>query len=175
LILITNVAENLLAMRTGRMSDVGLRAWFLPMLAAVSFLQPVADPQPAAGVVRTTTRLVQISVIATDKKGEPVADLTPDDFVVLDNDRPQKIQIFRKETNQPPANPRPPLPPDTYTNRIHETGSATQNVTMLLFDGLNSEVNDQAYARQQAIKFLQQIQPHDRLAIYTLGRSLHVL
>jgi VWFA-related protein len=171
-------------MRTGRMSDVGLRAWFLPMLAAVSFLsvrllpalqQPVADPQPATGVVRTTTRLVQISVIATDKKGEPVADLTPDDFVVLDNDRPQKIQIFHKETNQPPANPRPALPPDTYTNRIHETGSATPNVTMLLLDGLNTEVNDQAYARQQAIKFLQQIQPHDRLAIYTLARDLHVL
>jgi len=164
------------------MSDVGLRAWALPMLATVSLLsvrllparqQPVADPQPAAGVVRTTTRLVQISVIATDKMGEPAADLTPADFLVLDNDRPQKIQIFQKETNQPPANPRRPLPPDTYTNRIHETGGP--NVTMLLLDGLNTEVNDQAYARQQAIKFLQQIHPHDRLAIYTLARDLHVL
>ena len=152
------------------------------MLATVSLLsvrllparqQPVADPQPAAGVVRTTTRLVQISVIATDKMGEPAADLTPADFLVLDNDRPQKIQIFQKETNQPPANPRRPLPPDTYTNRIHETGGP--NVTMLLLDGLNTEVNDQAYARQQAIKFLQQIHPHDRLAIYTLARDLHVL
>ena len=154
------------------------------MLATVAFLSvrllpagqhPVADPQPAAGVVRTTTRLVQISVIATDKMGEPVADLTPADFLVLDNERPQKIQIFQKETNQPPANPRRPLPPDTYTNRIHETGGATPNVTMLLLDGLNTEVNDQAYARQQAIKFLQQIHPHDRLAIYTLARDLHVL
>src|SRR5208283_509973 len=169
-------------MRTWRMSDVGLRAWALPMLATVSLLsvrllparqQPVADPQPAAGVVRTTTRLVQISVIATDKMGEPAADLTPADFLVLDNARPQKIQIFQKETNQPPANPRRPLPPDTYTNRIHETGGP--NVTMLLLDGLNTEVNDQAYARQQAIKFLQQIHPHDRLAIYTLARDLHVL
>jgi hypothetical protein len=133
-----------------------------------------APQQPAAALVRTTTRLVQLSVIATDKKGEPVEDLTAADFVVLDNGRPQKIQIFQKETNQPPANPSRPLPPDTYTNQIREITSAPPSVTMLLLDGLNTEINDQAYARQQAIKFLQQIQPHDRLAVYTLARDLPV-
>lgn len=61
-------------MRTGSMS-VGLRAWVFPMLVAVSQLPGLlfsAPQQPAAALVRTTTRLVQLSVIATDNKGEPV-------------------------------------------------------------------------------------------------------
>ncbi|MGB9431994.1 MAG: VWA domain-containing protein, partial [Candidatus Acidiferrum sp.] len=142
-----------------------------------------AHPQPSAGqqknqppsatLIRTTTHLVQISVIARDKKGEPVGDLTAADFVVLDNGHPEKIQIFQKETNQPPAKPAPPLPPDTYTNQIR--GGVPPSVTMVLLDGLNTEITDQSFARQQTIKFLQQIQPQDRLAIYTLGRDLHVL
>ncbi len=170
-------------MRTGGM-PVWPRAWVLPMLAALSMQLGLGFPsdqgsaagqQGGTGIVRTTTRLVQISVIATDKKDEPIEDLTPADLVVLDDGQPQKLQFFQKETNQPPTNPPHRLPPDMYTNRVHEAGIVPASVTMLLLDGLNTEVTDQAYARQQAIKFLQEIQPHDRLAIYTLGRTLHVL
>jgi VWFA-related protein len=141
--------------------------------------RPVAGQQqsapPAAGLVRTTTRLVQISVIATDKKGEPVGDLTRADFVVLDNGRPQEIQIFQRETNQRPVNPSLRLPPDTYTNQIHKAGNIPPSVTMLLLDGLNTGISDQAYSRQQVIKFLLQIHANDCLAIFTLGRDLHIL
>jgi hypothetical protein len=38
--------------------------------------------QPAAPVIRTTTRVVQVSVVATDKKGTPVDGLTAADFVL---------------------------------------------------------------------------------------------
>lgn len=130
---------------------------------------------PAGALVRTTTRLVQISVIARDKKGEPVEDLTAADFVVLDNGHSQKIQIFRKETNELPTKLPAALPPDTYTNQFQQSGTVAASVTILLLDGLNTEITDQAFARQQVIKFLQQIQPGDRLAIYTLGRNLRVL
>jgi VWFA-related protein len=46
---------------------------------------------------------------------------------------------------------------------------------VILLDGLNTSFTDQAYARQQVIKFLMQIQPQDRLALYTLGSKLRVL
>ena len=175
-----------MAMRTGRMS-IRLRTWIvstlllLSSLSAPTFLQPLSgapqdrDKQPATPVLRTITRLVQLNVIATDKKGEPVADLTAADFVVLDNGRPQTIKFFRKETDQPPANSPHPLPPDTYTNQIRQTASVPASVTILLLDGLNTNISDQAYARQQAIKFLEQIHPQDRLAVFTLARDLHVL
>jgi hypothetical protein len=116
---------------------VGLRTWIVPLAGRLGPAKerPVAGQRqsapPAAGLVRTTTRLVQISVIVTDKKGELLEDLTRADFVVLDNGRPQEIQIFQRETNQRPANPSFRLPPDTYTNQIHKAGKLPPSVTML--------------------------------------------
>ena len=156
-------------------------------LAAFSFLaahlraHPRQSQQPAASTIqsqrpiRTTTRLVQLSVIASDKNGAPVADLTASDFTVLDNGHPVKIEIFRRETAQTPTAALRPLPPDTYSNQLRITSPVPSNITILLLDGLNTPVTDQAYARQQILKFLQNIQPVDRLAVYTLGRELHIL
>ena len=102
----------------------------------------LASPQQtqpsSAGLLRTTTNLVQLSVIATDKKGQPVEELTTDDFVVLDNGHPQNIAIFRKERNQLPVHAPAPLPPDTCTNQFSATGNVPASVTMLLLDGLNT-------------------------------------
>ena len=128
-----------------------------------------------APVLRTATRLVEVSVVARDKKGNPATDLTAGDLVILDDGHPQKVQFFREDTNQSPTNAPVPLPPDTYTNQLEERGEVAGNVNIVLIDGLNTLVRDQAFARQQAIKFLQQIRSRDRLAIYTLGSELRVL
>src|ERR1700720_4586763 len=62
-------------------------------------------PQPPA--ISVSTHLVQVGVIARDKNG-PVADLTKDDFVVLDRGKPRKISIFSiasSESSPQPAQP----------------------------------------------------------------------
>lgn len=130
--------------------------------------------QPAPSIVRST-RLVPVSVIVTDKKGNPVSDLAPEDFTVLDDGHRQKVELFRKETGVSAAVTSAALPPDTYSNQIAARAAVPSNVTIVLIDGLNTLVKDQAYARDQAVKFLRQIQPGQRLAIYTLGHQLHVL
>ena len=170
-------------MRTWRMSLGTLGVTVLPVIvSAILCSSPffaigtAQQSQPTtSGLVRTTTNLVQISVIAADKKNQPVEDLTSDDFVILDNGHPQNIAIFRKERSQLPAQASAALPPDTYTNKLSESGRVPSSVTMVLLDGLNTAPSDQAAARQQIIKFLQQIKPQDRLAIFTLARDLRVL
>lgn len=47
--------------------------------------------------IRSTTRLVQVSVIVTDKKGEPVSGLSKQDFAVLDEGKTQEIAFFSAE------------------------------------------------------------------------------
>lgn len=136
--------------------------------------QPAGTKPLPAPAIRATTRLIEVSVLVHDKHGTPVAGLTKDDFTILDEKQPQTIQIFSVDTNQPASQPAA-LPPDTYTNRIDQRSSAPKNVTVILLDGLNTEVTDQEYARKQVIKFLGQIQPQDRVGLYTLGLKLTVL
>ena len=124
--------------------------------------------------LRSTTRLVHVSVVVHDKHGQPIAGLKKEDFVILDNKEPQAIQFFSVQSNLPPANPPAPLPPDTYTNRIQQRAGVPTSVTVILLDGLNTEFTDQAYGVKQVVKFLQQIQPQDRVAIYSLGHDLRI-
>ena len=127
-----------------------------------------------AAQLHVTTRLVQINVIVNDKHGNPVPGLTKEDFLLLDNKKLQSIQLFSVENNRP-APSEAPLPPDTYSNRFAEHGQTPPSVTVILLDGVNTEFADQALARKQVVKFLQQIQPQERIALYWLGNELLVL
>jgi hypothetical protein len=43
---------------------------------------------------RVATRLVQVNVIVTDHRGDPVTGLTKDTFEIFDRGRPQKLIFF---------------------------------------------------------------------------------
>jgi len=74
-----------------------------------------------------------------------------------------------------PQNPPAPLPANVFTNIPGERREATTSATVVLFDTLHTQVLDQPYARQQFVKFLQQIHPEDRVAVYALGRRIRIL
>jgi VWFA-related protein len=141
--------------------------------------QATAAQMAAQTVVKVTTHLVQVNVVVQDKKGVPVADLTKDDFVVYDKGREQKIATFAMESSLPagsaPARKIAPPPPNVFTNKVESRPDAPKSVTVILFDGLNTKFEDQAYAKQQIIKYLQQVGPEDRVALYALGLDLRVL
>src|ERR1035438_9424742 len=44
--------------------------------------------------IRSNTRLVTVDVVVTDKKGQPVAGLKPENFTLEENGKRQKISIF---------------------------------------------------------------------------------
>ena len=135
-------------------------AWLWTTLAAQT------PPEP----MRATTRLVEVSVTAHSKQGEPVAGLTQSDFLLVDEGVPQRIAHFRVETPQPSGTLQRKLPPNLFTNRL-DAASAT----VILFDGLNTRAIDQPYAREQILKFLRQLKPGERVALYAMGRGPRVL
>jgi VWFA-related protein len=129
-------------------------------------------PEP---VIRTTTRLVQVNVIVT-KKGAPVPGLKKEDFQVFDNGKRQDIRLFSEETRAVLPSASAPLPQGTFTNQLEQRSGTPAAVTAILLDGVNTRFSDQTYARKQVVEFLKQIQPEDRIAIYTLDtRGLRVL
>jgi len=128
-----------------------------------------AVPPPT---IRVTTHLVLVDVVVTDKQGNPVNTLRPEDFVVEENGKPQKISMFVKAGST--TSSAPALPPGIYSNRPEYRSAGP--ITMLLLDALNTEFKDQAYARLQMLRFVQQqYKPGERMAIFTLTGSLGVL
>lgn len=139
--------------------------------------KPIQAPPP---VLTVATQMVQVSVVVQDKHGKPIPGLKKSDFTLLDDKRRQEIQFFSGEENSEAAagakaKSQPPLPPNTFTNKVASAGGGLNNITVILLDALNTPLLDQSYARDQVIKFLQQILPEDRIAIYTLGRNLRMM
>jgi VWFA-related protein len=136
---------------------------------------PAAPPtQQSAATIRSTTRLVQVSVVVTDKKGEPITGLKKEDFSIFDDSNQQQIAFFSEATPAPVA-PVPPLPKNVFTNRFDLKGQDPGAVTVILFDSLNTSSQDQAYVREQVIKFLKSLKPQDHVAIYALTTQLLIL
>lgn len=144
----------------------------------------VAQQTPAsqAPALKVATRLVQVNVIVTDKRGQPVTGLTKEDFALFDSGKPQSIDFFAEETNQVSGAPAlqtaamtTAQPNRTFSNRFEEKAGVPTSVTVILIDYLNTHVTDMAYARQQVIKFLHQLQPDDRVALYELKNQLRIL
>lgn len=126
-------------------------------------------------VIRVDTRLVQVNVIVQEKDGSPVADLTKDDFTVLDGGKPQAIRFFSVDRRAAAAPASAPLPANVFGNDPALQASRPANVTIVLLDGTNTRLGDQSYARQQLVKFLGQLNPEDKVAVYALGASLRIL
>jgi VWFA-related protein len=147
---------------------------FLLMAAGSGVAQSPADQTPPT--IRATTRLVEINVAVHDKKGAPVTGLIAEDFTILDGGKEEKIATFSVESRGTPQESYQPLPPNIFSNRIAREGGTPTNVAAILLDALETGFSDQAYARQQMIKFLSQLQPQDRVALYVLGRGgLHIV
>lgn len=148
----------------------------LPTVSAAPQQQPSATPPAAAPqpFIRSTTRLVQVSVVALDNHGNPITGLTRDNFTLSDQGAPQTISDFTAAT---PAsvNSAVNFPPNIFTNRYDLKGQDPGAVIILLFDALNTSAEDQAYARKQVLKFLQSMKPQDHIALYALSNKLLVL
>jgi len=138
----------------------------------------LAGQAPTGPTFRATTKLVQVSVVAHDSKGAPVADLRREEFQILDNGAPQEIRVFVAATEKSSASPPQNLAPNTFTNRI--SGSSTRN-SVILFDNLLTGFGDPegldgtGYGVQKVLEALRKIPDGERIAIYALGRKLQVI
>ncbi len=141
--------------------------------------QSAKSPHPEdPATLRVTSRLVEVNVIVLDRNGLPVRGLTKDDFEVYDEGQRQVLREFlQAETpshRAASAIPAPAaLPPNTFANAgvTREAGT----LSVVLFDELNTRIQDKLYARNRILKFLGTARPQDRLAVYLLSDRVRVL
>jgi VWFA-related protein len=115
--------------------------------------------------LRTTTTLVQLSVVAHDSKGRAVTDLKKEDFEVFDNGKQQEIAVFSAETAAPATEPAPlnAFPEDTATPASKPRGNA-----VILLDYLNSGYLPAMWARTEIVRLLDNFDPAGRVALWVL-------
>ncbi|MGD0913398.1 MAG: VWA domain-containing protein [Terracidiphilus sp.] len=150
---------------------------FLVCLLTVAPATRAQDVGIAEGhaTVQAQSTLVLIDVTATDGKHNPVHQLTPADFTILEDGKPQTLKVFEEHEAGPPAPfpPGPKLVPGTFTNYSPAPPRGALNI--LLFDKLNTPMNSQTYVRDQVLKYLKQAPPGTRMAIFSLTMNLKML
>jgi VWFA-related protein len=143
-------------------------------LAAVSGSLAAQSRDP----IRVATRLVQVHVVVHDKDRQAVRDLTQKDFRLFENGREQTIALFDIEANPPHEALTAPTPAaaNVFTNDVAASGSGS-SATIVLIDRLNTSMTDQVAVRNQALRFLSEIRPGDRVGLYMLDNAdaIHVL
>jgi VWFA-related protein len=140
---------------------------------------PQADVQGAsATVLKVKTRLVIVDVVALDRKGAPVTDLTVDDFTLQEEGKPQKIRSFNfQQPAQGPGQSSALIPSTLSANRITNKPrfQTTGALNVLLIDGINVTSMNQKSVREQMLKFLEKLPAGRPLAVYALGARLRML
>jgi len=125
--------------------------------------------------LQTFTQEVMVDVVVTDAKGEPVRNLTSDQFKVLEDGKPQQFRFFQENGNSKIGsthlvNSGSPLPEHVYTNV-----KAPGPTVILLLDGLNTRMPDQMYMRQQVLLAVKQLPPGTRIALFGIAPGLKQL
>jgi VWFA-related protein len=144
------------------------RPW-IGLLCFAAFSAPQNPPD-----FRVNTQLVEVDVVVRSKTG-PVAGLKKGDFTVLDNGKQRQIAVFSVQSTRNSAAPASPLPAGAVSNRLNSLGEEPVGATVILWDALNTELQDQAYVRNEVLKYLRTMTPGGPVAVYMLVKTLHVV
>ncbi|MGA3241955.1 MAG: VWA domain-containing protein [Bryobacteraceae bacterium] len=108
-------------------------------------------------------QMVDLNVVALDIHGQPVVDLTRDEFRVTDSGKPQTIAFFRHRDE--PLAPTPTLALNEASNR---SGANIPRATLILFDLLNERFGTRGYTANQLIHDLGSLESADYVYLYCL-------
>ncbi len=178
-------------MRRDAFTVLCLPAVFAIILISIGTQSQTASPNPpaptapqqaspnyeTATVLKAITRLVVVDVVATNNKGEAITDLKSEDFTVLEDGAEQKVRAFNLQmpVHEPPqdAQQLAKLADNVSTNIPRYNVNNALNV--ILLDALNTGLGNQAYMRDEMLRYLKTIPTGQPVAVYTLGRKLTLL
>ncbi|MBV8114789.1 MAG: VWA domain-containing protein [Silvibacterium sp.] len=143
----------------------------LVVLLSSRFLAAQAPPQPPPPnqpyTIQTTSRVVLIDVMVTDKNGNPVHGLAESAFQIFDNSKPQTMASFEEHSGSAPA-PQP-IEPVVASKGIYSNDYLAHLppvLSVVIIDISDLEVPDQMYLYYELHKFFQEQPLSQPLALY---------
>ena len=153
---------------------------FLATAVHAQSVSPSTSPTPVDNdVVKISTNLIQIDVTVTDPKGNPIADVRPDEIEIYENGKKQKITNFSFIASARPAvaksnaadkDPGLQLPPTTVRpENVHRTMA-------IVVDDLSMSFQSTFSTRDAVKRFVrEQMQEGDLVAIVRTGTGIGIL
>ena len=138
---------------------------------ALLIVTATAQDRPET-VIRTTTRLVQIRMMAEDSNGNPVTDLRKEELQLQDNRKPQHIDsLFAEGAVSATATSAEAAAPSADPS----AEQARDDYAMILVDWLNPGYADRLVVRAKVNKLLGSFQPRQMMAMYLMGHKSRLL
>ena len=133
------------------MRDLYMRRSPFTAVLLCAALQAVGQSSVAVPVIQSKATLVNVDVVVTDSKGQPIRGLKQDAFTIREDKTEQSIKSFDEHSGGVPL-ASAPAPPGVFTNVPPVQRSATENV--LVLDWLNTPAELQPFMRDQLVKFV---------------------
>jgi len=130
---------------------------------AVPLIVLAAAPLGGADETPAAPQLEVLNVVAVDGHGQPVTDLTADDFEVTDSGKRQVISYFHHTDSK--LWDTSALPPNILSNR---RSGGLSSATVILFDMFNERFGTRGNASVNLVKYLEHLQNADSLFLYIL-------
>jgi len=162
----------------------------LRVLVAGLLCTTLALPQDAPATFKSNTNLVIINVTARDKSGKLIENLTKNDFVVLEDGKPQNLSVFELQKLSSETLPPAPTPEKSLIQR-NDTPVQTpvakpenpaperlkdRRLIVLFFDLSSMQPTEQMRAQTAAVKFLtEQMTKSDMVELMTYSNKLKVV
>ncbi len=147
------------------------------LASSISIAQTTPGKPAPPTTIQVTSRIVYVDVVVRDNYGRIVRGLTEKDFRVFEDGKPQSIDFFHDHTHDTPPPPAETTSSDgslSFSN-VDPGGEHANSVNIILFDFFNTAPSDQAYARKQMIRFLENLPPGRQTALFVLGTRLYML
>jgi len=135
--------------------------------------------------IRVVVDLVQLNVAVTDKKGNYITGLRPQDFAIVEDGIPQKLATFAegnesarrvldltgdsKPTDQPAAPPRDAASPASDSSLGALVAGAN---VFILFDTSNYMYRGFVFAQDAISDFVRSLETANKIAFYSYSRDL---
>ena len=144
------------------------------------------EPQPKAqddsSNFRVNVVLVQLNVAVTDRKGNYIAGLHPEDFTITEDKIPQKIATFEEgngvmtEVNNTGDNHSPSPADSNAEPKIDSHGVQISRVAganvFILFDTSNYMYRGFVFAQDAITQFVRSMDDASKIAFYSYSRNL---
>lgn len=156
-----------------------IRKWLYLCAVALSghgFSQDASSSLPSdiptlATKFKTRAELVTVPVVVTYKNGLHVLGLKKEDFTLLEDGKPQKISNLEEVVKTSGPAKALAAQPGQFSNLQVEDNRPTQ-LTIIVLDKLNTPIEDQSFAKQQMLKYLNDsVNTHQLTSLFVITRD----